>query len=220
MKKTKKKKKTTPTIGHWGHNAEERLRLGKKYEEVSLTALKPWRENPRFNEDAVPKVAALIKEHGWAGVIVATPDGVIRAGHTRYAAARMLGMQTVQVHWRNFATPQAAEDYALADNKAGEWADWDSGKLAKLFKQRAKVNLVKLERITGFSRQDIDFFRNPDTVEESKSKPLVVPAWFQLAAEYAYLRGCKRAGKKPRAWATVKEREVDRLQTWLDKRGS
>ena len=221
MKTKKTKRRPTPSKGYWGRNAEERLRLRKKYEEVSLTELTPWKENPRFNEDAVPRVAALIKEHGWAGTIVATPDGVIRAGHTRYAAVMMLGWKTVPVHWRNFPSKQAAEDYALADNKSGEWADWDSAKLRKLFANRSKVNPVALERSTGFQRQEIDWIQGPgegtDGEESPAEQPLAFPKWMETAARYGYTYACRVRHKRPKTWALIKDRELTKFHTWFQQ---
>ena len=153
--KRDKIKKSLRKKGYWGRNPKEIRRLKNRIEEVSISKLRPWADNPRFNEDSVPRVAELIQEHGFAGVIIATPDGVIRAGHTRFAAMKLLGMKTIWVHWKNFPSKQAAEDYALADNKANEWADWDHTKLAKLFKNRQKKDLALLERLTGFQQTEI-----------------------------------------------------------------
>jgi len=131
------------------------VRVG--YEEVLLTVLTPWGDNPRFNADAVPMLADLIRKHGFAGVIVATPDGVIRAGHTRYAALKHLGWEKVWVHWKDFDSEEEAENFALADNKAGEWASWDHAKLAKLFRSRVMVEMKELEASTGFRQQEIQW---------------------------------------------------------------
>lgn len=141
----------------WGRNETERSRLESEYELVSLDELKPWKENPRINRDAIPVVAELIKKHGFAGVIIATPDGTIRAGHTRFEALKLLGRTEVHVHWMNFPSEEAADDFALADNKSGEWADWDHAKLSKMFGERRQADLKELEKATGFKRQEIEW---------------------------------------------------------------
>ena len=47
---------------------------------------KPYAKNPRRNDAAVEKVAASIREFGWAQPIVVDGDGVIIIGHTRLKA--------------------------------------------------------------------------------------------------------------------------------------
>ena len=161
MAKRKVKRRTVKSP--WGNTDKERKRLAAGYEEVPLKVLKPWKDNPRFNVDAVPRVAELIKEHGFAGVIVATPDGTIWAGNTRYKALLKLKKEgakvarKVWVHWKSFPTLAAAEAFALSDNKSGEWADWDHAKLAKMFKTRRKADIAELEKATGFKKQEIEW---------------------------------------------------------------
>ncbi len=143
-----------PLKGFWGRNPLERERLRQRHEYVRLCDLKEWKDNPRHNEDAVPQLMKLIQEHGWAGMIVATPDGVIRAGHTRFKAVKKLGHDRIWVHWKNFPSEKAAEAFALADNKSSEWSTWDHAKLARLFKKRLSVDV---QRLTGFQRSQIEW---------------------------------------------------------------
>jgi len=169
--------------GHWGRNAAELKRLVAEYEKVPLDSLRPWKDNPRINTEAIPVVAELIKQHGFAGVVVATPDGVIRAGHTRYAALVSLQQDpdfagekgTVWVHWKNFPTETAAEAYALADNKSAERADWDHAKLARLFKQRNTADLETLRQFSGFKQREIDWHSGP-RIDPEKLPDFEVPA--------------------------------------------
>jgi len=140
--------------GFWGKAPEERRRLQVQYEEVPINSLKEWKDNPRLNEDAIPRLMRLIKEHGFAGVVIATPDGTLRAGHTRWRAARRLGHQKIWVHWKNFPSVKAAEAYALSDNKSQEWSEWDYTKLARLFKSRISVDVQKL---SGFTHSQISW---------------------------------------------------------------
>ena len=95
-----------------------------------ITSLTPWSQNPRFNENAVSKVAASIERFGFASPIVArSSDRVIIAGHTRLLAAQQLGMDKVPVRFMDLEPDQAAA-LALADNKLGEVADWNEDLLA------------------------------------------------------------------------------------------
>jgi hypothetical protein len=60
--------------------------------ETPIDKLVPYACNPRRNEEAVATVAASLAEFGWRQPIVVDEDMVIVVGHTRYEAAKRLGM--------------------------------------------------------------------------------------------------------------------------------
>ena len=60
-----------------------------------LADLVPYANNPRDNGEAVQFVAASIREFGFKVPLVVTGEGVIVAGHTRYLAAKQLGLSEV-----------------------------------------------------------------------------------------------------------------------------
>jgi hypothetical protein len=97
---------------------------GEGIREVDIRDIRPYDRNPRNNEASVPKVAASIREFGFLQPIVCDRSGVILAGHTRYAAAKSLGLRTVPVLYAGGLTPEQARAYRLADNKAGEESQW------------------------------------------------------------------------------------------------
>lgn len=59
--------------------------------------LTPYENNPRNNDEAVEPVANSISEFGFKVPIVATSDGEIINGHTRWKAAKKLKLKTVPV---------------------------------------------------------------------------------------------------------------------------
>lgn len=63
--------------------------------EKKLNEIKPYENNPRKNDKAVEAVANSIAEFGFKIPIVIDKDGVIVAGHTRYKAAKKLGLKTI-----------------------------------------------------------------------------------------------------------------------------
>ena len=67
-------------------------------EDRSTDSIKPYDKNPRKNDAAVEAVARSIKEFGFRQPIVVDADGVIIVGHTRWKAAKLLGLETVPVH--------------------------------------------------------------------------------------------------------------------------
>lgn len=101
-----------------------------KVKETPIGEVRPYPGNPRVNDGAVEAVAASLREFGWQQPIVVDADGTIIAGHTRYKAAKRLGMGTVPVVVASELTPEQVQAYRLADNKVGELATWDMGLLA------------------------------------------------------------------------------------------
>lgn len=116
---------------------------------------KPYARNPRRNDAAVEKVAASIREFGWAQPIVVDGDGVIIIGHTRLKAAKKLGLATVPVLVRADLTPEQVAALRLADNKTAELAEWDEPMLAE--ELDALVGAVDMEQF-GFLSVSPDEF--------------------------------------------------------------
>ena len=65
---------------------------------LPIEQLIPYARNPRRNDDAIVTVAASLAEFGWRQPIVVDEHMAIVVGHTRWAAAKRLGMIEVPVH--------------------------------------------------------------------------------------------------------------------------
>jgi len=96
-----------------------------KIEQWKTDRIKPYEHNPRRNDKAVETVAASIREFGFRQPVVVDADGVIVVGHTRWKAAKKLGLKTLPVHVAKDLTSEQARAYRLADNKTAETAAWD-----------------------------------------------------------------------------------------------
>ena len=90
-----------------------------------IERVKPYERNPRKNDGAVDAVAASLKAFGWRQPVVVDPKDVIVVGHTRWKAAKKLGLPQVPVHVATDLTPEQIKAYRLADNKLNEIAGWD-----------------------------------------------------------------------------------------------
>jgi len=90
-----------------------------------INLVTPYDRNPRLNDGAVDAVAASLQEFGFRQPIVIDNDGVIIAGHTRYRAAKKLGLKKVPVHVAVDLSPEQVKAYRITDNKTGELAEWD-----------------------------------------------------------------------------------------------
>ena len=93
--------------------------------DIKLDELKPYENNPRNNEEAVEPVAKSIKEFGFKVPIVIDKNNIIIAGHTRYKAAKKLGLNKVPCIVADDLTDEQVNAFRLVDNKVGEIATWD-----------------------------------------------------------------------------------------------
>lgn len=92
---------------------------------IDVSELIPYENNPRNNHNAVESVANSIKQFGFKVPIVITKDNVIVAGHTRLLASQKLGIEKVPCIVADDLSEQQIKAFRLADNKAGELANWD-----------------------------------------------------------------------------------------------
>lgn len=102
--------------------------------DIEIGRVKPYENNPRDNKQAVDKVAESIKAFGWEQPIVVDKNYVIIAGHTRYEAAKKLGLDSVPVFVASHLSDAQVKAYRLADNKVAEFSYWDYDKLEQEFK--------------------------------------------------------------------------------------
>lgn len=96
---------------------------------VSVADIIPYENNPRENTEAVQYVAKSIKEFGWKVPIVIDSEGVIITGHTRYLAAKQLGIMEIPCVVASDLSPEKARAYRLADNKVADYSIWDNKRL-------------------------------------------------------------------------------------------
>ena len=125
-----------------------------------LDEIKPYENNPRHNDNAVDAVANSIREFGFKVPIVVDSDGVIVAGHTRYKAAKKLGLDKVPCIIADDLTDEQVRAFRLADNKVGELATWDLDTLK-----------VELDNIGEVDLSDMGFDLNDDKPAEDIIEP-------------------------------------------------
>ena len=116
--------------------------LGKALE-TSINLIKPAPDNPReIPEKAVEQVAKSIQEFGWQQPLVVDNNQVIIAGHTRYLAAKKLGLKTVPCIQATHLTPEQAHAYRIADNRSHDYATWDYPELIQQINELDDFNDV------------------------------------------------------------------------------
>lgn len=144
-----------------------------------IEAIKPYPGNPRVNDDAVDAVAASLKEFGFRQPIVVDAEGVIIVGHTRWKAAKKLGLAKVPVHVATDLPPEKVKAYRIADNQTATLAEWDFELLPIELKdlQQAEYDLSLL----GFDENELahlldgdvaEGLTDPDSVPEPPDDPI------------------------------------------------
>ncbi|HQL73925.1 MAG TPA: ParB N-terminal domain-containing protein [Phycisphaerae bacterium] len=140
---------------------------------VSVDEVKPFETNPRINDQAVEAVAASLRQFGFRQPIVVDEGMVIICGHTRWKAARRLGLAKVPVHVAKDLTAEQVRAYRIADNKTGELAEWNMDllpiQIADL--QAADWDMSQF----GFSAEELSKLLDGD-VQEGLTDPDEVPA--------------------------------------------
>jgi DNA modification methylase len=162
----------------------------------SLDSIRPYDQNPRSNDPGVDAVAQSIRAFGFRQPIVVDEDGVIVVGHTRYKAAKKLGLTEVPVHVAVGLTPEQVKAYRIADNQTATLSGWDNELLVQelLALQTTDFDLG----LTGFSGDDLlrmlgnettDGLVDPDSVPAPPDAATTQPGDLWILGEHRLLCG-------------------------------
>ena len=121
-------------------------------QEIETDRLKPWADNPRVNEHAVDAVARSIRNFGFNVPITCDQNLTIVAGHTRWKAAKKLGLLSVPVIVLEMTEAQRRA-FAIADNRTAELAEWNWPQLRDVLDELRSED-IDLGNI-GFSDEDL-----------------------------------------------------------------
>lgn len=115
-----------------------------KVVDLPVSEVKPYENNPRDNSRAVEYVKKSIEEFGFQQPLVLDKDKTIIVGHTRFLAAKEIGLETVPCVIADNLTEAQAKAYRLADNKTSDYSVWD--------------NKLLLEELEGLDQIDDSIF--------------------------------------------------------------
>lgn len=140
-----------------------------------IDRLVPYARNPRKNDDAVPRMAGLIKEFGFKVPVIIRSDGSVIDGHLRLKAAQQLGMKEIPVVLADEWTAAQVKAFRLAVNRSAEWAEWDE-ELLRLELEDLKLEDYDLSLI-GFDDVDLEAsgtegLTDPDDVPDAPEEPI------------------------------------------------
>lgn len=132
---------------------------------LPIDEVQPYDKNPRKNAGAVKYVKESIRQFGFKVPIVIDSNRVIVCGHTRLLAAKSLGMTEVPCIMADDLTDDQIKAFRLADNKVGEFAEWDMDLLGGELDAIADASDIDMEAL-GFDPE-----LDPDQLGDSFSLP-------------------------------------------------
>lgn len=139
---------------------------------IDLDQIKPYEKNPRKNDASVKYVKNSIEQFGFKVPIILDKENTIVCGHTRYKAAQELKFKTVPCIYADDLTDEQIKAFRLADNKVGEFSEWDfealSGELEGITELDMSAFGFMAEAAELEEVKEDDF--EPDLPEEPKSK--------------------------------------------------
>jgi hypothetical protein len=139
---------------------------------AAIEKLKPNGRNARtHSRKQLRQIADSITAFGFVNPILVDEEGIIIAGHGRYAAAQLLGLKEAPVIELRGLSKSKRRALALADNKIAENAGWDRQLLAVELPELSQVLIEENMEITitGFAAVEIDQLATD--FEESSSDP-------------------------------------------------
>jgi DNA modification methylase len=124
---------------------------------VAIGDLIPDPHNPRKHGRAqISAIARSIEAFGFNAPILVDKNNKIVAGHGRYEAAKLLGLDKVPIVSLSHLTENQARAYLLADNKLTDRSTWDDPKLAIHLKELSDLVLDFDIEAIGFEPPEID----------------------------------------------------------------
>jgi len=167
-----------------------------------ISDIKPYEKNPRQNDSAVDAVATSLKEFGFRQPIVVDTDGMIIVGHTRWKAAKKLGLTEVPVHVATDLSPAQIKAYRIADNQTNTLAEWDYDLLPLELKDLQDVNFNL--SLLGFDADALAKILDPDgtqgltdadAVPEPPDEAITQPGDLWILGNHRLL--CGDSGSRP-----------------------
>ena len=157
------------------------IKVNPNLKQIPIDHLVPYAKNPRKITKAVSLVAESIKSFGFNVPITINNmiDKIIVSGHTRYEAAKKLGMENVPYIELNHLSDMDIRKYRLADNRVSDESEWDKNllrnELAEL-ELNSKLDAEWFKNI-GFSQEEIAqaLAGTMKEQEEAKQKTLECP---------------------------------------------
>jgi len=168
--------------------------------DCDIKKLKPYKRNPRENDQAVEAVAKSIEEFGFNSPIIVNEDYEICVGHTRVKAAIQNKITKVPVIVAPHLVGDKFKGYNIADNQTATIADWNDIGLAEILKEleNSEFDMSALgfdgneleEIMAGLDEQDLsEGLTDPDDVPEMPDEAETQPGDIWLLGRHRLMCG-------------------------------
>lgn len=129
---------------------------------IDVDDLRPNPDNPRANDGAVSAVAESIRQFGFRVPLIVGKDNLIIAGHTRYRAAILEGMEKVPCVVADDLSEEQQAALTVVENRTSDFSFFDIEKLGEF------VEDIPEEMLAAF---DVDvLLHGLDEEEQATSK--------------------------------------------------
>ena len=123
---------------------------------LPLSTLLPNSGNARTHtKRQIQQIAESIKAFGFTNPVLIDHRNTIIAGHGRFAAAKLLGIDQIPTIRLEGLSPDQIRAYVLADNRLAEKAGWDTAILAIELQHLVTIENLDVT-VTGFDVAEID----------------------------------------------------------------
>lgn len=159
---------------------------------VRIDDLKPYENNPRFNDDTVPLLINSIESFGFKVPPVVMRDGTLITGHTRIKAAKEAGRKAIACIIAEDFDDAKSKMFRLADNKTQEVSSWDFDKLP--FELDGVKDMGYEPEDFGFTPLDLGAFDDEDADEDGDEGMVAPPTNMDMLEESEFISTSVRPG--------------------------
>lgn len=152
------------------------IEIRENIEIVELSLLKPYSKNPRVHtQKHLKQIWASMCEFGWTQPVMIDEENLILAGHGRYGAAKMGGLEFVPCLRLSGLTPSQKQAVIISDNKLTENSEWNQELLISevMELQNQEFDLSVL----GFSEKEIEDLIGGGDASEDQSGDMAEPTF-------------------------------------------
>ena len=128
--------------------------MKKELVTLKMSDLVPYPGNPRRNNKSAKIVAKSIEAYGYISPIIVSEENVILAGNTRFKALQILKKEEVEVVKVYGLTPEQIEGFVIADNRVGEYSQWNYAQIDRLMEGSTKKDEFVTKELGLSSFQD------------------------------------------------------------------
>jgi DNA modification methylase len=169
-----------------------------------ISRLQPYADNPRKNDDAVPRMVEALREFGFRIPLLVRGDGEVIDGHLRLKAALAMGLAEVPVITADDMTPEQIRALRLLINRSSSWADWDDELLLRELRALRACDFDLA--FTGFDQGELDDLlmamteagRDPDRVPPEPEAPVVRDGEIWICGRHRVMCGDARGAADAR----------------------